>query len=228
MVLITFDWWPRESDPVPYPFPGPGSVKIEGNSPTACDGDCHVIVVQQGSCTLYEGYACEHRSDGWHCGNGAKWDLTRASYGQRPKGWTSADAAGLAIASGLIRYDEVMAHSINHAIRFTVKCSKPNYVNPATHYAVPPGCSATDPNAPPMGLRVRLKASYDISSFNAEVRAVLTAFKKYGLILADNGSNFYFQGESHSGWTSQLVDPLKQVPANAFEVVEVPPLEASP
>lgn len=225
MVGITFDWWADESDSGPYPFPGPGSVKIEGGDAANCDGDCHVLVIQQGTCMLYEGYACQYRNDGWHCGNGAKWNLTQLSYGQRPKDWTSADAAGLAIAPGLIRYDEVVAHQINHAIRFTVNCSKPNYVNPATHCAVPPGCSATDPNAPPMGMRIRLKAGYNISGFNAEVRAVLTAFKKYGLILADNGSNFYFQGESHAGWTSQMVDPLKQVPASAFEVVALPPLE---
>jgi hypothetical protein len=224
-VPITFDWYEDESDPGPYPFPDPDDIAIEGQSPTACDGDCHVLVVQEGGCILYEGYACEHQSDGWHCGNGAKWDLTRVSYGQRPVGWTSADAAGLPIMSGLVRYAEVRAGEIHHAIRFTVPCTRPNYVNPATHQAVPGSCDETDPNAPPMGIRVRLRANFDDSSFPASARVVTTAMKRYGMILADNGSSFYFQGDSNPSWTEDDIEPLKDIPASAFEAVDVPPLE---
>lgn len=223
-VPIIFDDWPDESDPGPYPFPGPGTVKIEGGTATNCSGDCHVIVVQQGTCMLYEGFACHHESDGWHCANGAKWDLTKASYGQRPKGWTSADAAGLAIMPGLIRYDEAKAGAINHAIRFTLHCSTNKFVAPATHQAVPKSCQGMA-DTPPMGLRVRLKADFDISGFSGAPKAVLTAMKKYGMILADNGSDFFFQGESHPGWSDADVEPLKQVPVSAFEVVTPPPLE---
>jgi hypothetical protein len=222
---ITFDWYEDESDPGPYPFPAPTSIKIEGNSPTSCDGDCHVLVVQQGACLLYEGYACEHRPDGWHCGGGAKWDLKKRSLGQRTKGWTSADAAGLPIMAGVLRYDEVQAGEVRHAIRFTVACTRANYVAPATHFAVPGGCSASDPNAPPMGLRVRLRADYDIAGAPQGARVVLTAMKRYGMILADNGSNFFFQGEAHPDWNEDDIEALKDVPASAFEVISPPPLE---
>jgi hypothetical protein len=224
-VDVTFDWYEDESDPGPYPFPGPSDIAIEGQSPMACDGDCHVLVVQQGTCMLYEGYACEYQTDGWHCGNGAKWDLTRVSYGQRTPGHTSADAAGLPIMSGLVRYDEVRAGEIRHAIRFTLPCTKPNYVAPATHYAVPGGCDENDPNAPPMGIRMRLRADFDDSGFPASARVVVAAMKRYGLILADNGSSFYFQGDSNPGWTEDDIEPLKDIPASAFEAIDVPPLE---
>jgi hypothetical protein len=223
MVGVTFDWWPEESDPGPYPLPAPDQVRIEGGTATNCDGDCHVLIVQQGSCRLYEGNACKYQADGWHCGNGAKWDATRPSYGQRTVGWTSADAAGLAITPGIIRYDEVVAGEIGHAIRFTVSCSTAHYVRPATHEAVPKGCDPNDPNAPPMGLRVRLRQDFDTSTFSPHAGVVLLAMKKYGMILADNGSNFYFQGEDNPGWTENDVEPLKDVPAQAFEVVEIPP-----
>jgi hypothetical protein len=172
---------------------------------------------------LYEGYACEYQGDGWHCGNGAKWDLTRTSYGQRPKGFTSADAAGLPIMPGLVRYDEVRSGDIRHAIRFTLPCTRPNYVNPASHYAVPDGCS--DPDAPPMGIRVRLRNTFDDSGFPEGAHVVVAAMKRYGLILADNGSSFYFQGDANAGWTEDDIEPLKDIPASAFEAVEVPPLE---
>jgi hypothetical protein len=224
LLPVVFDWYPDESDPGPYPFPSPADAKIEGGDAMNCDGDCHLLVVQQGSCQLYEGYAC-HYDAGWHCGNGAHWDLTKDSYGQRPKGWTSADAAGLAIAPGVLRYDEVRAGAVNHAIRFTTACTRGNFVAPATHLAVPSACDANDPNSPPMGLRVRLKADYDISALSKSAQVVLTAMKRYGMILADNGSNFYFQGEANAGWTDDDISPLKTVPASAFEVVTVPPLE---
>jgi hypothetical protein len=217
MVPVTFVDWPEESDPGPYPFPDPGVIKIEGDSPTDCQGDCHVLVVQQGSCKLFEGYACYY-DGGWNCSNGAVWDLTAVAFGQREVGWTSADAAGLPILPGLVRYDEAMAGEIKHAIRFTTECTRAKYVEPASHYAVPSSCDENDPNAPPMGLRVRLKASYDLSGLNAVARAVAQAMKTYGMILADNGGNFYFQGEGNLGWDDDI-QQLKQVPASEFEVV---------
>jgi hypothetical protein len=222
-VPVSFDGYPDESDPGPYPFPSPDAVIIEGNRPESCEGDCHLLVVQQGSCTLYEGYACEHRLDGWHCANGAKWNLNEIGYGQRPQGWTSADAAGLAIAPGLLRYDEVRAGEVTHALRFTLDCTSNEYVQPATHKAVPGGCDPND--GPPMGTRVRLKADYDISKLSPSAQVVLRGMKKYGMILADNGSNFYFQGQANSGWTRDDIEPLKGVPASAFEVVDMPPLK---
>ncbi len=222
-LAVEFVDWPEESDPGPYPFPDPADVKIEGGDAAACDGDCHVLVVQQGACMLYEGYAC-HYDGGWQCSNGAVWDLNQASYGQREEGWTSADAAGLAITPGVLRYDEVAAGDVRHAIRFTTECTIPNYVAPATHYAVPGDCDANDPNSPPMGLRVRLRADYDISGFSAGTQAVLRAMQNYGMILADNGSNFYFQGEAHPDWNLDEIEELKQVPAAEFEVIAPPPL----
>jgi hypothetical protein len=222
-VEVTFDWWPDESDPGPYPFPDPSAVKIEGGDAESCDGDCHVLVVQQGTCMLYEGYACFYDA-GWHCGNGATWDLNELSYGQRTEGWTSADAAGLAITPGILRYDEVAAGEVRHAIRFTTECSSPHYVAPATHYAVPDGCDENDPNSPPMGLRVRLRADFDISAFSPGAQTVLRAMKTYGMILADNGSNFYFQGEAHPDWNLDEIEELKTVPAAEFEVVTPAPL----
>jgi hypothetical protein len=220
-VPIVFDTYADESDPGPYPFPGPANIRVEGtNDPKSCDGDCHVIVVQQGTCIAYEGYGCQYNADGWHCSNGAKWDLKKNSQGQRPDGWTSADAAGLSIYAGLARYEEAMAGEITHAIRFTLPCTSNARVSPATHQAVPGGCSSR-PAAPPMGLRVRLKASYDISGFDPVVQTFLRAFKKHGLILADNGgssSTFFFQSEESPSWPDAIND-LKMVPASAFEAV---------
>jgi hypothetical protein len=221
-VPITFDSYPDESDPGPYPFPDPATIHIEGGTPASCDGDCHVLVVQSGACMLYEGYACSYAS-GWHCGNGAKWDLTKKSYLQRPKGWTSADAAGLAIMPGLVRVDEVRAGAVNHAIRFTMGCSAPNFVAPATHRA---GCGNSNVNSPPMGLRVRLnKTKFDITTLSPSAQVVAKAMQNYGLILADNGSDFFFQGEDSPDWTDQDIEPLKTIPASAFEAITPPPLE---
>lgn len=219
---ITFDDWPEESDPGPYPFPGPDAIRIEGGSASDCSGDCHVLVVEEGTCQLYEGYACHYES-GWHCSNGAVWDLTRLSEGQRPKGWTSADAAGLAIAPGLVRYDEAQSGEITHAIRFTLRCSRANYVAPATHQAVPGGCVG-NADAPPMGLRVRLRADYDLSALTGSALAVARAMQHYGMILADNGSDFYFQGEQDTRFSEDDVEPLKAIPASAFEALEPGPL----
>ncbi len=217
---VSFDY-ADESDPGPYPFPPAGTVKIEGNDPTcADDGDCHVLAVQQGVCRLYEGWACRTSGSGWHCGSGAVFDLTRKSQGQRQSGWTSADAAGLPVLAGLIRYAEVAVdREVKHAIRFTVRCTRAQFVAPASHYAVPGGCNPSDPNAPPMGLRMRLAASFDASGFGADAQVILRAMKRYGLVLADNGSDFYFQAEADARWTDGLIAELKRVPASAFEAV---------
>jgi hypothetical protein len=224
-VPVTFDDYADESDPGPYPFPDPANAHIEGGTPSSCDGDCHFLTIQSGTCMLYEGYAC-HYAGGWHCSNGAKWDLTKKSYGQRPKGWTSADAAGLAVMPGLVRVDEVRAGAVTHAIRFTMSCTRANFVAPATHEAVPHSCDPNDPNSPPMGLRVRLnKTKFDISKLSASAQVVAKAMQTYGLMLADNGSDFYFQGEDNPGWTEQDVEPLKTIPAAAFEAIVPPPLE---
>lgn len=220
-VPVVFDQYPDESDPGPYPLPGPTVAQLEGtDDPTSCSGDCHLLVVQQGTCQLYEGYACQYDSDGWHCGNGAHWDLTKKSLGQRPVGWTSADAAGLSIYAGLARYEEVMAGEITHALRYTLPCSADSYVSPATHAAG--HCPLSGKSGPPMGTRVRLKASFDISGFAAVPQIFLKAFKKYGLILADNGgstSTLFFQSEDNANWPDAIND-LKNVPVSAFEAVQ--------
>ena len=215
-----------ESDPGPYPFPVPGedSFEIEGHSPESCDGDCHLLVIQSGTCMLYEGYACEYGGDSWACGSGAQWDLTQNSYGQRPEGWTSADAAGLPITPGILRYEEVVAGAVRHAIRFTVHCSSPHYVKPASHYAVPGNCD--EDISPPMGLRVRLRRDFAISGFSKRTQTILTAMQHYGMILADNGSDFYFQGDADPDWPEDVLDELKTISASQFEVVApVPRLE---
>ena len=194
--------------------------KLEGtDNPTQCSDDCHLLAVQMGTCQLYEGYACHYASSGWVCGNGAHWDLTKKSTGQRQNGWTSADAGGLPIYAGLARYEEVKAGGINHAIRFTLPCTSDQAVLPATHAAG--HCSKAGKSGPPMGTRVRLKAAFDISGFSPEVQVFLRAFKKYGLILADNGgssSTFYFQSEDSPSWPDTIND-LKNVPVSAFEAV---------
>jgi hypothetical protein len=221
-VDVTFDE-PDESDPGPYPFPGPDQVKIEGGTATDCDGDCHVLVVQDGECKLYEGDACGYANGAWHCYSGAIWDLKQNSQGQRTQGFTSADAAGLAIAPGLVRYDEAQAGEIHHALRFTLHCTSAGFVAPASHFAVPGGCK-DNADAPPMGLRVRLKASYDISSLTGSAHAVARAMQRYGMILADNGSDFYFQGEADTRFNEADTEPLKNIPASAFEALEPGPV----
>jgi hypothetical protein len=226
-VPIVFDGYPEESDPGPYPFPPPATIMIEGDSATACGGDCHVLVVQQGTCMLYEGYGCNYMAGAYHCANGAKWDLTKESYGQRKEGWTSADAAGLAIMPGILRHAEAAAGPIKHAVRFTVNCTTNKYVKPATHDAIPTNkiCDPKNPNPmmPPMGLRVRLKKSYVVAG-DPVVQNILLGLQTYGMILADNGSNFFFQGDPDPGWTNDILDQLKMIPASAFEVVDASPL----
>lgn len=200
-----------ESDPGPYPFPA--DAPIEGG-PNA-DGDRHVIVVDRDECKLYEGYACAHQGSGWKCDAGAVFNLK--SNALRPAGWTSADAAGLPIFPGLARHSEATAGEIKHALRFTVKRTQKGYVYPATHEAG----STTDTAVPPMGLRVRLKASFDTSRFSGATLAILKALKTYGMLLADNGSDWYISGEPNSAWDDDELDALKSVPASAFEVVKL-------
>jgi hypothetical protein len=210
-VPVTFDY-ADESDPGPYPIPP--DAPIEGGASST--GDRHILVIDRDNKKLYELYNATPQGNGWHAGSGAVFDLT--SDALRPSGWTSADAAGLAIFAGLVRYDEVMEKgAINHAIRFTVQRSRRAYVAPATHFA----SSNTDPNLPPMGMRVRLKASFDISAFPAPVQVILTAMKKYGMYVADNGSNWYVSGAPDPRWSDSDLAALRQVKGSDFEVVRM-------
>jgi hypothetical protein len=205
LVPVNFTDYGDESDPGPYPIPL--GAPIENGS------DAHVLAVDRDHCKLYEMYASSAAGDHWDAGSGAAFDLQ--SDALRPDGWTSADAAGLPIFPGLVRYDEVANGRINHALRFTVSRTQRAYIHPATHYA----SSSTDAALPPMGLRLRLKASFDVSGYHGEARVVLDALKKYGMIVADNGSNFYITGAADSRWDDTDLDQLKSVPGGAFEVV---------
>ncbi len=212
-VAVTFDY-ASESDRVGYPL---GSdTRIEGGS------DAHALVVDRDSCKLYETWATAHTASGWKAGSGAVFDLR--SDALRPDGWTSADAAGLPILPGLLRYDEVAAGKVDHAVRFTVARSDRSHLWPARHDAG----SASNVNLPPMGARFRLKASYPLTGLRADTQAVLTAFKKYGMILADNGSNWYFTGAQDNRWPDAFLNQLKTVPASAFEAVDESSLQVSP
>jgi len=203
-----------ESDPGPMPVPATAPVE-GGNSST---GDRHVLVLDNGNCFLYELYNSSVNLDGsWNADSTAVWDLLGDE--QRPYTWTSADAAGLPIFPGLVRYDEVAAGKIQHAFRFTLPKSRAAFVPPASHWAA----NTSDPTAPPMGMRLRLKSTYDISSFSTQMQVILKAMKSYGLILADNGSALYVTGVSDSRWGSDL-ESLKTVPASAFEVVQMNPV----
>jgi len=207
-----------ESDPGPYPF---GSdTPIEGGQQAT--GDRHAIMVNPATCTLYELYDARYSSSGSTAGSGAIWNLN--SDALRPSGWTSADAAGLPILPGLLRYDEVQSGAVTHAIRMTAQSTDTSFIWPARHQAG----SSSDPNLPPMGARFRLKAGYNISGYSAPAQVVLRAMQHYGLILADNGSNWYFGGTADPNWPIALVDELKQVPASAFEAVDESSLMVDP
>ena len=211
---INFTKYGTESDPGPYPIPP--TAPNEGGS--ASRGDRHVLVVEKATCHLYELGRAFWRGDHWDATVGVNWDLR--SNARRPLHWTSADAAGLPILPGLVRYDEVAAGSINHALRFTVALTQHGFVFPATHDA----SSSTDPNRPPMGLRFRLKANYDISRFHGASLVVVRALERYGMIVADNGSNWYISGATDSRWNDTDLDQLKTVPGSAFEVVDTGPI----
>ena len=199
-----------ESDRGPYPIPA--TVKIEGGA--QADGDRHALIVDRDTCRLYELYALRRVGGRWTAGSGAIWDLR--SNRLRPAGWTSADAAGLPILPGLARYDEVARGRIDHALRFTVSRTRRAYVWPARHVA----SSATDPALPPMGLRLRLKRSFDISGFPPQARIVLRALREYGMVVADNGSDWYVSGAPDPHWNNDDLHSLGRVPGSAFEVVD--------
>jgi hypothetical protein len=194
-----------ESDKGPYPIPA--APKVEGGS------DHHVLLVDRTSCRLYELGGAERTASGWSAWAGAIWDLR--SNALRPATWTSADAAGLPILPGLARYDEVAAGEIDHALRFTAARTRRAFVSPARHYA----SDSTDPSLPPMGLRVRLKASFDTHGFPPQARAVLETLKRYGMILADNGSPWYITGAPDPRWSNDDLHSLGRVHGSDFEVV---------
>jgi hypothetical protein len=203
-----------ESDPGPYPIPD--GAPIEGGA--ASTGDRHVLVVDTAAWKLYELFDAHPLNGGtsWRAGSGAVFDLS--SNALRPLYWTSADAAGLPIFPGLVRYDEAVTRgAIDHAVRFTCPRTRRAFVSPARHYA----SSDTSSALPPMGMRVRLKASYDVSPHPAEVQVILRAMKKYGMILADNGSGWYVTGAPDPRWDDARLGALKQVPSSAFEVVRM-------
>jgi len=207
-----------ESDPGPYAVPL--TAPIEGGSSST--GDRHAIAIDTDNCVLYELYAAYPQAASWQAGSGAIYSLT--SNALRPAGWTSADAAGLPIMPGLARYDEVAAGEIRHALRFTVPSTQRAYVWPARHYA----SSLTDPKYPPMGQRFRLKASFDISAFPADVQVILRALKKYGMILADNGSAWFISGAPDSRWNNDDLGTFRSITGSAFEAVDVSPLMMDP
>jgi hypothetical protein len=210
---IRYTAYGDESDPGPFPIPR--TAPIEGGP--ASDGDRHVIVVEQGVCRLYELYRAFWRGGNrprWEADSGAMWDLT--SNRRRPLGWTSADAAGLPILPGLVRFREVDNGEIRHALRFTVSRTQRGYVLPATHFA----SSSTDPDRPPMGLRLRLKASFRLRGYRGQALVILRALKKYGMIVADNGSNWYITGAADPRWDDDDLRQLRNVPGTAFEVVD--------
>jgi hypothetical protein len=209
-VRVAFEY-ADESDRGPYPIPR--GVKIEGGRRS--DGDRHALILDRDSCRLYELFALYPTTGGgWRAGSGAIWNLRTNRL--RPAGWTSADAAGLPILPGLARYDEVARGRIDHALRFTVRRTRRAYVWPARHYA----SDSNDPNLPPMGLRLRLKASYPTSGFPRQARIVLEALKRYGMLVSDNGSDWFISGAPDRRWSNEQLHTLHRVPGSAFEVVQ--------
>jgi hypothetical protein len=214
LVQVNLDAYGDESDPGPMPVPS--NAPIEGGSSST--GDRHVLVLDSGNCFLYELYNSSKNNDGsWNADSTAVWDLL--SDQQRPYKWTSADAAGLPVFPGLVRYDEVASGTIRHAFRFTLPKTSAAITPPASHWAA----TTSNTAAPPMGMRLRLKSGYDISGFSSQMQVILTAMKHYGLILADNGSALYVTGVPDNRWGSDL-DSLKTVPSSAFEVVQMSPV----
>jgi hypothetical protein len=202
-----------ESDP--GPFPVPAGAPVEGGNRS--DGDRHVLAVDRAGCKLYELYRAFYLAQPrphWRADSGVAWDLRSTAL--RPAGWTSADAAGLPIFPGLVRYDEVAAGRLEHAIRVTFESTRDAWVHPASHCA---GDTAS-PSAPPMGLRLRLEAGYGLGGFSGHARTIAEAMKRYGLIVADNGSNWFFSGSSDRRWDDESLNQLKRIPGSAFEVVK--------
>ncbi len=217
-VKIHFTAYGDESDPGPMPVPA--NAPIEGY-PKPGKGDRHVLVLDRDNCWLYELYDSHLLKNGnWNAASAAVWNLLDNVTQQRPYTWTSADAAGLPIFPGLARYDEVAAGAIQHALRFTLQYSQAAFTPPASHWAA----NSTSPYAAPMGMRLRLKASYDILGFPPQSKIVLTALQQYGMIMADNGSSIYVSGVPNDGWDNDDLGTLKSVPASAFEVVLMNPI----
>jgi hypothetical protein len=215
-VNIHFTAYGSESDPGPMPVPH--NAPIEGY-PHPGNRDRHVLVLDRDNCWLYELYHSYPQKDGsWKADSAAVWDLLNDE--QRPYTWTSADAAGLPVFPGLARYDEVASGQIQHALRFTLQYSRQAFTPPASHWAP----SSTNALAAPMGMRLRLKASYDISSFPPQAKVILGALKQYGMIMADNGSSMYVSGDPDNRWSNDDLGSLKQVPASAFEVILIDPI----
>jgi hypothetical protein len=214
-VPVAFDY-ADESDAGPYPVPA--DAPIEGG-PWG-DGDRHVLVVDRESCHLWELFDA-HPQDGgawWTAGSGASWDLR--SNALRPDTWTSADAAGLPIFPGLVRYDEVASGRIDHALRFTVRRTQRGFIHPATHFA----SSNTDPDVPPMGLRVRLRPDFACGTLGEQARVICVAMQEYGMLLADNGSDWYVSGAPDPRWDDDALHDLGRIPGSAFEAVDTGPV----
>jgi hypothetical protein len=203
---VTYTAYGDESDPGPFPIPL--------TAPVESGSDRHVLAVQQGTCQLFELYGARVSGAGWLADSGARWDLS--SNALRTEGWTSADAAGLPVLPGLARYDEAATGHIGHALRFTVARTRVGRVHPATHDAA----TTTNPDAPVMGMRFRLRADVDRTRFTGAARAVVDALATYGMIVADNGSNWYISGGTDGRWDDTDLDQLKSIPGSAFEVVD--------
>jgi hypothetical protein len=216
-VTINFTEFGDESDPGPMPIPLDAPIEGDPNP----SGDQHVLVLDSANCWLYELYNAQPSGSAWNAGSAAVWDLTADE--QRPYTWTSADAAGLPIFPGLARYDEVAAGAIDHALRFTLQSSRAAFTPPASHWAA----TSSNASAAPMGMRLRLKASFDISSFSPANQVLLTAMKKYGLIMADNGSSMYISGAPNDNWSNDDLHNLGSVTASDFEVVQMNPIYTS-
>jgi hypothetical protein len=210
---VVFDY-DDESDHVGYPIPT--SPKIEGGS------DRHILMVDRDACRLYELFNARKTTSGWKAGSGATWDL--GSNALRPLGWTSADAAGLPILPGLVRYDEVAAGIIRHALRFTTNVTRNKYLYPARHYA----SSSTSTSLPPMGLRVRLKATFSTTGFSPQAKVIAIALKQYGMILADNGSPWYITGASDPHFDDDVMHELDVITGRDLEVVDTTGLVNGP
>lgn len=210
---VNYTAYGEESDP--GPFPVPAGARVEGGN--GSDGDRHVLSVDRDSCKLYELYRAFYVAKPkphWNAESGVSWDLNSSA--RHPEGWTSADAAGLPIFPGLVRYDEVAAGRLDHAIRVTFESTRDAYVHPAVHCA---GDTASA-SAPAMGTRLRLKAGYGLGRFSGAAKTIALALKRYGLIVADNGSNWYFSGSSDRRWDDDNLSQLKAIPGSAFEVVK--------
>jgi hypothetical protein len=204
-VSVSFQY-ASESDPGPYP--------VGADTPIENGSDRHALILNRDTCTLYELFDLSSSGSSWTAGSGAIFPL--GSDALRPAGWTSADAAGLPMFPGLVRWDEVQAGAINHAIRFTAQQTDQSFLWPARHEAG----TAANPALPPMGARFRLKAGFDLSGYSSQAQVILRAFQHYGLILADNGSNWYFSGTEDASWPNSLLTELKSIPASAFEAVD--------